>query len=160
MPSNPMLQVRIKNARSSESELRTVKQKINDNLADIVILKRLFAAWKSNFESNGGDNAAAYQEALKTLPTDNPNTPTTNEAVSESEMIKKAEQYFGKTWSSINTDDVDGIQNNLQEIQSKVKEYIGKNFSVDMQLSDIKSEIDDLTALQKSSGIIDGGDST
>lgn len=161
MTSNPLLNVRIKNARSSENELRTVKQKITDNLADIMLLKKLFTKWESAYNSNGGDNAAAYQEALKTLPGDNPKTPGVDEGVSEAEFIKKAEQYFGKKWEDLKPDDVEGIQSDIQTIQSKVKEYLGKSFSVDMQLSDIKSEIADLTSLQKSSGIIEdsGSDS-
>ncbi len=160
MASNPLLQVRIKNARSSENELRTVKQKVIENLADIALLRNLFTAYKNAFEANGGDDAAAYQTALGVLPVDNPSTTGIDEGVSEAELIKKAEGYFGKSWGEIKPSDVENItdiEDSLKTVQSKVREYVAKGSSIDMQLNDIKSEIADLTSLQKSSGIIDDG---
>lgn len=154
MASNPLLTVRINNAKSERSNLGAVKQKLSDNLADIVMLRRAFSKWESAFNANGGNNAAAYQEALGTLPTDNPDTEY-DEGISEAEFIKKAEQYFEKSWSDINPDDLESIQNEIQTIQGKVKEYLGKSFSVDMQISDIDAEIDDLTSIQKSQGMIE-----
>lgn len=157
MASDPTLSIRIDNARTDQNTLNATKQKLNENLADIVLLKQVFSNWENAYNSNGGDNAAAYQEALKSLPSDNPDTPDYNESVSEGDFIKKAEQYFGKSWQDINPKDVDGIQNDLQTIQNKVREYLGKSASVDMELDDTETEIDDLTAIQKSQGEIDDG---
>jgi len=131
---NPYLRVAIDNARSQQSELSTQKDAIGNKIADVILLKRFFAAWDEK----------SYSDALATLPIDKEETPNVDEGVSEEEFQKKAENIIGKSWSDIQPDD------GLVDLKAKIRLYIGQQASIQNRVDGVESEIASLTSLQES----------
>lgn len=142
MGGNPYNSIRIKSLRTSMDELRHVKSRLTDQEYDMILLR--------DFIDSGLDPSS--------LPTDDPDTPNKDESVSEDEIHRSAENTFNKPWGQIYDefkDDPLGFKEQYyDQIMAKVREIIGKQYSVESEIDDIKSEIDDITNIEKSTGAI------
>ena len=131
--SNAYIRVAMDNARSQQTELSTQKDAIGNKIADVILLKRFFAAWDEK----------SYSDALATLPIDKEETPNVDEGVSEEEFQKKAEKILDKDWSEIQPDD------GLIDLKAKIRLYIGQQASIQNRVDDVESDIANLTTLQE-----------
>ena len=153
--SNPLISQQITNLRGDQTSWRTVKQKLQNQEADVALLKNFFEAWASQ----------GYDAALGTLPADDPQTGSM-EGVSEEDIHKKAEEILDTTWDTIDSNmeshtgagviDTNDPNNNdyLDQLMQQVRTILGKMSLVDGTVESITNEIQDLTTIQQSADLV------
>lgn len=140
MVSDPALASALSGKRYSKSTWSSVGYRLTEDIYEIALLRNFFQTWISS----------GYPAAVDSLPEDNPNTPNTNEAISEADIQKRAEEFFGKPWSQINNSDVAQLQNNVGAIMGKVRELLARKREVDGIVYDLDTEIKHIQFLQQS----------
>lgn len=144
MAQNPLITVKINSLRYDIQHWRNVKQVLTNKLYDAILMVNFFRTWNTN----------GYNSAVDGLPDDNPDT-SANEAVSEDEFKRKAENFFNKDWSQITDPNSDGtvtqneLADNVAAVMSRVRQIIGEQSFVDGSIDDIDREIKDLSLIQK-----------
>ncbi len=143
------LNQQIANLRTHQNELSTVKQKLTDDVADIVLLRSFFSNWQNGINS-GMSSEDAYQNAIASISReDNPNTPT-DETINEEIIIQKAEDVFNKPAAEITDSDADAIQNDIKQLQASVRNFLGKQMQINMEISDTDTQIKNLQMIKDS----------
>ena len=118
-------------ATSSKNIWDTIGTKVIGDQADIPLLRAFFDKW-IEYLNKGETNQQAYQDALKTLPKDNPETLNYNEGVTEDQLKDKVLHIFGKPLFSnstdpnthINTNDVNALKGNQAFLRNQVRRFV------------------------------------
>lgn len=140
MVSDPALASALSGKRYSSQTWRNVGYRLTEDIYDIALLRNFFQTWVSS----------GYPAAVDSLPEDDPSTPNTNEAISEADLQKRAEEFFGKPWSQINNADVAQLQNNVSAIMGKIRELLARKREVDGIVYDLDTEIKQIQFIQQS----------
>jgi hypothetical protein len=139
MVSNPYLAADLAGKRSSKGTWSAVGQRLTEDLYEIALMRNFFQVWINQ----------GYPQAVDSLPDDNPGTPV-NEAISEADMQKRAEEFFGKPWSQINNSDVAQLQNSVGELMAKIRNLLARKSLVNGIVYDLDTEIKQIQLLQQS----------
>ncbi len=149
MSKNENLTAQIKSLSDDKLVLSAAYSQVTEKLASVAMVRDFFNRWVKS----------GYNDAISHLPQDNPSTVGTNEAVTEADFKKKAEEFFGKSWSSITADaqtDIAKLNNEyVANANAKVRMYIGQQYELNQQRDDKENEIDELQAIEKEDFSID-----
>ena len=140
MASDPALASALSGKRYSYQTWRNVSYRLTEDIYDIALLRNFFQTWVSS----------GYPAAVDSLPEDDPNTPNTNEAISEADLQKRAEEFFGKPWSQINNSDVAQLNDNVSQIMGKIRELLARQSEVDGIVNNLNNDIKLIQFLQQS----------
>lgn len=140
MPTDPALASALNSKRFSSQTWRNVGYRLTEDLYDIALLRNFFQTWARS----------GYPAAVDALPDDDPSTPNVNEAISEADLQKRAEGFFGKPWSQINTSDVAQLNNNVAQLMGKIRELLARKREVDGIVYDLDTEIKHIQMIQRS----------
>lgn len=139
MPGNPYLVADLAGKRFSVSSWRNVASRLSEQLFDVALLRNFFQVWK----------AQDYTAALDSLPDDLPET-TANEAISEEEIQKRAEDFFGKPFSEIKNGDLQQLEQNVGKTMAKIRDLLARKRDVDGIVYDLETEIKNIQFIQQS----------
>lgn len=128
---------------------RPVRQKITDQMYDIALLQKFFKTWENSVAIDNKTNYEGYNDALKTLPKDNPDT-ALDEGISESQLKDKFQTFFNKPLEYSNYEEVQALKNQYNELKGKVIYYLAQQMSMDSTITSIQSEMDNLRNILKS----------
>ena len=135
------------NLYSDKKMFGDMSLKASENLANVSFIKKFFNDWASK-----GSNQAGYLFAVSNLPKDKPTT-SQNEEITEDSFKKRAEDFFGKSWSQIlaeNKSTAD-IQKHINELYGKIRLYVYQQQALHNEEEETQRRIDNANARQKES---------
>src|SRR3989338_3359667 len=94
MPKNPLTQVRLNNARYELQTLRDNRQRLSNELQDIVFIRNFFRAYNGVINADGSNYQDALDAGIDTLPEDNPDT-TQDEGISYEQFLDTIREQYG-----------------------------------------------------------------
>lgn len=141
--ANPFLKVQINNLRDSIKMMRTVKQRLADQVGEAALLKSFLQTWGEGI-NNGLSNDDAFAEAISRLPVDNPDTER-DESLSASDMAQIAEQLEIPFQPNEDTDTLF----ELAAIQQQIQQLVGKMMFTDTEVEDMERDIKDIENLAR-----------
>lgn len=130
------------------------KNKLDDQASDVAILKTFFKKWTDGIEA-GETGQEAYDEAIKDLPKDNPNTPS-DESISETKLWDKISWALHKNKSDIDMEDIEKLAETLEKdmatLHATVRKYLALGFFCDSQIQNLEKKIEQINAQSNSEG--------
>ena len=138
-------QSEIDNLYDDMNLFRNTSLRMSGNIADVGLIRKFFRVW-----ANSGGGNSGYQVAVGNLPKDKPNT-SQDEEITEDSFKKRAEDFFGKSWSQILAENksTTDIENHITQLSGKIRLYIGQQQALNTEAEDVQRRIDDANASNK-----------
>ena len=144
MARNPLTQVRLGALRGELEVKRAVKQRLMDDVAEVVLLRNFFQTATSS----------GFPQAITDLPDDNPDTPGVNEEVTVSDIHEAFQEIFPggsfpdtRAEASEMVEEINAINTS---VMNKIRQLLGNVSMINTAMDDITREIKDINNLEKS----------
>lgn len=151
-------QVRLQGLSDSKKTWSATNMGLIRQIYMVQVLKDFFNTWLANLpedvregrrEATPEEILAGYNVAVESLEgADNPFT-TTNEEITIETVMEHAEKYFGKPWEDIEINGVDDALNNLEVVQGKIRELVGRQYMVKSSITAIDFQMDAIQTIMK-----------
>ncbi|OGI20415.1 MAG: hypothetical protein A3B68_02715 [Candidatus Melainabacteria bacterium RIFCSPHIGHO2_02_FULL_34_12] len=158
MGKNPLTQVRINAARYELQTLRNNKQRLSNELYDIVLIRNFFKSFNGVINADGSNLSDAINAGIGSLPPDNEDTPR-NEGISYEQFLDIIREQYGDMANDginyeesqlFNEEYMDTHNRDQSSIGYKVRAIIAKQMQFDSQINGVNGEINDLVVISKS----------
>lgn len=151
-------QVRLRGLSDSKKTMSAANMGLMRQIYMVQVLKDFFNTWLANLPEevrNGQREAtpeeilAGYNVAVESLEgEDNPFT-TTDEVITIETVMDHAERYFDKPWEDIEINGVTDALNNLEVVQGKIRELVGRQYMVKSSITAIDFQMDAIQTIMK-----------
>lgn len=158
----------IKSLNQRQTALGDIKQRLGDEMINVVVMRKFFEAWESELKKIEGldiHNAsrseikAAYEKALdKVESEDDPKTPM-NEKFDESDLMSLYEKvHKDRAFPDPDKFEVDGndvafLAEEISDLRGELRKYMARQMIVDSEKDAIVRQGEDLRSTQEDNEI-------
>lgn len=138
--------------------LKPVRQRLADDMVKIAFMQKFLKNWESSMK-NEQTSQEGYNNALNSLPRDNPNTPM-DEGFTEANLKEKFNEIFGKPLEVANFTDAKSIENAYSQLTAvkmegtdkpgQIRLLLAQQMSMDSNINSIQAEINTLKSILSS----------